>query len=438
MEVRERGDSPQLSGRDSLTSLLTTIPHKLTGSRCCVARALTLAVIAPACLGFSTVARAAGDTARAWGNNTDAQLGDGNNTGPDTCGGPPCSTSPIPVSGLSGAAAIAASNHNLALLSTGTVRAWGNNSHGQLGNRNNTGPDSCSFGACSMTPIPVGGLSGVVAISVGDAHSLALLSNGTLMAWGMNSSGELGIGNTTGPDMCGGQACSTKPIPVPGLSNVVAVSAGSGYTFARLANGAAKSWGANYSGQLGNGTDSADPSPTPISSLSAVSAVAAGDTQSLALLSNGSARSWGYNGAGTLGNGNNAGPETCNSSVACSKTPIPVSGLKNGTAVATGLQHDLALVGPSQVLRIALPGRGAGSVGGAGVLCPLTCTQRYPQGAIVNLIANAAPGTGFAGFSGACRGRATCRVALGKDQHVTATFGRPAGTKITKAKIKRR
>ena len=200
------------------------------------------------------------------------------------------------------------------------------------------------------------------------------------MAWGMNSSGELGIGNTTGPDMCGGQACSTKPIPVPGLSDVVAVSAGSGYTFARLANGTAKSWGANYSGQLGNGTDSSDPSPTPISSLSAVSALAAGDTQSLALLSNGSARSWGYNGAGTLGNGNNAGPETCNSSVACSKTPIPVNGLNNGTAIATGLQHDLALVGPSQVLRIALSGRGAGSVGGAGVLCPLTCTQRYPQG----------------------------------------------------------
>ncbi len=93
---------------------------------------------------------------------------------------------PVAVSGLNGVTAIAAGlGHSLALLSNGTVMAWGSNEYGELGDRTKTESD---------VPVAVSGLSGVTAIAAGGIHSLALLSNGTVMAWGSNVFGELGDG----------------------------------------------------------------------------------------------------------------------------------------------------------------------------------------------------------------------------------------------------
>ena len=71
----------------------------------------------------------------------------------------------------------AGANHSLALLSNGTVMAWGANAAGQLGDGNNT---------ASSVPVPVSGLSNVTAIAAGGEFSLALLSNGHVMAWGQD------------------------------------------------------------------------------------------------------------------------------------------------------------------------------------------------------------------------------------------------------------
>ena len=69
----------------------------------------------------------------------------------------------------------------------------------------------------SPTPVPVSGLTGVVAIAGGVGHSLALKSDGTVWAWGYNGTGQLGDGSTTN---------RVTPVPVSGLSGVVAIAGG--------------------------------------------------------------------------------------------------------------------------------------------------------------------------------------------------------------------
>jgi alpha-tubulin suppressor-like RCC1 family protein len=287
----------------------------------------------------------------AWGDNTYGQLGDGyEGWGYD-------SKVPIPVSGLSGARSVAASGSaGLALMGDGTVMGWGNNGAGELGDGTITQRD---------TPVPVKGLSGVTQIATGDQHSLALLENGTVMAWGYDDLDQLGP--ISAMEICdSGAACVRTPTPVPGLSNVKAIAAGESYSLALLENGTVVAWGEGSWGQLGNGPIAGleicpgepvaegsrlcSKTPVPVSGLSGVSAVAAGHGDSLALLENGTVMSWGYNGAGQLGNGSTTGPESCVNSVACSGVPVPVSGLFGVTQVSAGDLHNLALLGNGTVM----------------------------------------------------------------------------------------
>jgi alpha-tubulin suppressor-like RCC1 family protein len=257
-------------------------------------------------------------TVMAWGRNEDAELGDG------TIGG--YSDVPVAVSGLSGVTAISAGKRfSLALLSNGTVMAWGDNKGGELGDG--------TTGGNSDVPVAVSGLSGVTAVSAGgednhiegDAHGLALLSNGTVMAWGHGGNGELGNGKTTSSDV---------PVAVHGLSGVAAVSAGDAFSLAALKNGTAMAWGFNESGQLGDGTTTGSNLPVAVSALSGVTAVSAGSGHSLALLNDGTVMAWGSNSEGQLGNGGfciELPRQNCLSDV-----PGTVSGLGEVTAIAAG------------------------------------------------------------------------------------------------------
>jgi alpha-tubulin suppressor-like RCC1 family protein len=137
----------------------------------------------------------------AWGDNASNQLG---NTTVSSSG----SNIPVPVMGLPyKVVALAAGSsigcwHTLALLNDGSVWAWGDNSGGQLGN-----------GTSKKTYLPgkVQGLpDAVLAMAAGDQHSLVLLRDGTIWAWGNNSSGQLG-------NYLGGAYGSNQPVPVIGL-----------------------------------------------------------------------------------------------------------------------------------------------------------------------------------------------------------------------------
>ncbi|MDP2720062.1 MAG: RCC1 domain-containing protein, partial [Dehalococcoidia bacterium] len=91
--------------------------------------------------------------------------------------------------GLLRPAGIAAGfNHSVAMLSDGTVWAWGNNGHGQLGNGTT---------ASSTTPVPVSGLLAVIGIAAGNENTVALAIADTVRAWGNNGNGQLGNGATT-------------------------------------------------------------------------------------------------------------------------------------------------------------------------------------------------------------------------------------------------
>ena len=271
-------------------------------------------------------------TVVAWGSNEWGQLGDGSTGG--------LSNVPVTVSGLSGVTAISAGKYDsLALLSNGKVMAWGDDGGGELGDG--------KTGEGSNVPVPVSGLSGVTAISagkgtnlIGDTHNLALLSNGTVMAWGNNGQGELGDGKTGG--------ISDVPVAVSGLSGVVSISAGVGFSLAALESGKAMAWGANGQGQLGDGTTANTDLPAAVSGASGVTAVSAGAEHSLALLSGGAVLAWGANLVGQLGDGSSGG---------ISDVPVTVSGLSGATAISAGGipaggedEHSLALLSNGTIM----------------------------------------------------------------------------------------
>jgi len=245
-----------------------------------------------------------------WGNNSYGQLGNGMITG--------ISTTPVQVSNLIGATSVATGFFTLVLKLDGTVWAWGANGYGQLGNGTTLS---------SVTPVQVNGLSGVIAIAVGQSHSLALKSDGTVWAWGLNMMGQLGTG--------GNYMNITSPVQVSGLSGVIAISAGSVFSLAVKSDGTAWAWGYNTDGELGNGMTSLYPSTTPVqvSGLSGVTAVAGGWYHSMALKSDGTVWAWGSNSYGQLGNGTSTN----------SDIPVQVSGLSCLTAIAAGAYHNVAL-----------------------------------------------------------------------------------------------
>jgi alpha-tubulin suppressor-like RCC1 family protein len=306
---------------------------------------------------FSAFASAASPgTVFGWGENADGQLGDGTKM--------PSST-PVALSGLSDATAIAAGgNFGLALLSNGTVMAWGNNGAGQLGDGTTTNNPALA---------PVTGLSGVIAIAAGNFHGLALLSNGTVMSWGDNAEGQLGAGTFSGPEKCGANACSTTPVAITGLSGVRSIAAGAGHSLAVLSSGSVVTWGQNNDGQLGDGTTAKSPTPVPVTGLSGATAVAGGYQHSLALLADGSVMAWGNSAVGQLGDGVFSGPETCETS--CSTKPVAVTGLSNATAIAAGWGHSMALLSDGTVM--AWGRNGFGELGDGTHTGPEACASGF-------------------------------------------------------------
>lgn len=276
-----------------------------------------------------------------WGNDTYGQLGYGHteSLGDDE---PITAFGPVTLGGL--ASKIAANgDHTCAILQdSGALRCWGRNHYGQLGrgHTNAIGDDENVFDAGNVN---LG--AAVKDIALGDSHTCALLVSGDLRCWGRNDSGQLGYGHAA--SMGNDEPIDTlTDVALPGP--VHEVVAGPAHTCVLLESGAMRCWGYGVDGRLGLGfRDTGNPcygdqsgeTPTELTDIATgalVTDIAAGDAHTCALLSDGTMKCWGYGANGRLGYGD----------IGNQGTP-PASGVDLGGIsayrIAVGRAHTCAL-----------------------------------------------------------------------------------------------
>lgn len=273
---------------------------------------------------YSTCARLVDGSLRCWGSNSSGQLGNGSFID---------SAIPVRVQGLPqgpGRVRSISLGNDFAcvVLSEGSARCWGANLRGQLGN-----------GALMSSPIPVPVRhfdpqnNPALIVSSGGAHSCALTANGAVQCWGANNEGQLGNGtNIDSPEP------SSAVLGTPSSSGTnVQLAAGSEHSCMMLGLDRLRCWGANYAGQLGNGNQVSASNPIAVvvpfdSTIGLGGLVAGGEHTCLQEPSNG-VRCWGRDGASSM--------------LAATPVPLP-NGAKRVSALDVGSQHACVSLGDSQ------------------------------------------------------------------------------------------
>lgn len=176
-----------------------------------------------------------------------------------------------------------------------------------------------AYGVCP--PGKFGGLDGVTSIESKGNSALALKSDGTVWGWGANESGQLGDGTTTHP---------TQPVQVRGLAGVTSIQFNGVSALALKSDGTVWGWGLNAGGVLGDGTTTQRNTPVQVSALTAAVSIHLGSSTSYAMKSDGTVWAWGANGNGELGNGTK-----WNYGDAPQATPVQISGLTDVKGIYT-------------------------------------------------------------------------------------------------------
>jgi alpha-tubulin suppressor-like RCC1 family protein len=250
---------------------------------------------------------------RCWGDNSLGQVGQGL---------PPEDTATaMSVDGAVDVAALASQDyHTCALTDSGTVRCWGANDSGQLGQ---------SHTRNLPVPVTVAGIGVAQALAVGHHHACALNTIDEVYCWGHNGSGQLGVGDTD-PHL--------GPQKVIGLApGIFQLAAGRQHTCALHSDRHISCWGNNQVGQLGNGSsDAASPVPVALDSAVAFDKVVAGADHGCALTASDAVMCWGSNYDGQLGEGDLV-PEY-------SASPVAVQNSAGASQLVAGQFHTCLLV----------------------------------------------------------------------------------------------
>jgi len=248
-----------------------------------------------ACGDDFTVGVVSGNSLLSWGANAYGQLGDGTTDG---------RVAPTIVTGCSGgdynwASAACGRYHTLAVKTDHTLWAWGENGSGQLGYDTTSDLDPYAD-TYSKIPQQVGTDNHWAAVAARMYHSAAVKSDGTLWTWGQNNYGQLGDGTLT---------FRFAPVQVTGCAdgdtNWVAVACGAYHTIALKSDGTLWAFGLNDLGQLGDGTTSVRKSPVQVTGCPGGDAnwasIACGDKHTVAIKTGGTIWAWGGNFNGSLG-----------------------------------------------------------------------------------------------------------------------------------------
>lgn len=264
---------------------------------------------------FSIVLQSDG-TVWGWGSNAAGQLATGQIS-------QKAMTLPIQIKGIKSINKIVAGGSHAFAMANGKVWGWGLNHSGQVG------IDSRAEYIMQPTIIPQ--LKDVVSISGGNSYNLALTKKGAVLAWGDNTSGQLGTGNNR---------LSREPVEVPGLTNVVSIYAGYKTSYAIRDDGTLWAWGDNSGYQLADGTKTNRNKPVQVKGISSVQQVASGSSpHTVVLKKDGTVWAWGINGSGQLGNGG----VSLKSVDHDQKRPARVQGISGVVKVAVSKGNTLAL-----------------------------------------------------------------------------------------------
>ena len=255
--------------------------------------------------GYHTCAVTKGGSAvYCWGGNDGGQLGLGGSITADQ-------TSPALVPGLTNVIQIAAGErHTCAIVGPPplTLKCWGNNTNGQVGDGTTTS---------RFTPVVIPTTSPPAQVALGGSHSCALLADGTVACWGANSHGQLGIDSTT-------EKHTPQVVKVPSDYSPAMLVAGANHTCMNASYGTDGDseifcWGDNSLQQLGTGPETEEHAPTAVrywgtGVAMGFAGLAAGGNHTCALqLDRGTpggkvAGCWGDNRFGELGIGNTTSP----------------------------------------------------------------------------------------------------------------------------------
>ena len=270
----------------------------------------------------------------------------------------------------------AGGSHSVSVSSDGQVYAWGDNTHGQIGDGTHTGRTLPTGTAAPADVL-------FTQATAGRNHTAALDATGRIWTWGDNSDGQLGRGTVGGDD-------STPGLAATGDTRFTQINAGDDHTIALDTTGHIWTWGNDTYGQLGRGTAGSAtgtpairPMPEGTPPGLVYTQIQAGGNHSLAIANNGTLYAWGDDTYGQLGD-NKTGTATATPSPVRTPTGAPPS--FTWLYLSAGKDHTLAIATDTTANTTAVYAFGSGRHGqigkfGAGADNPLPTKTDLPNGA---------------------------------------------------------